>query len=227
MPDWRQFVLERLAKLPLQLAEKEEVRAEIAAHLEDSHEALLTQGLSETEALERTRSQVASWPELQSQILIAKNGGPTMHQRLQQLWIPGLLSFALSTAILEVLQRSALLGYVLNGIGLSILWLLSLPFLGALAAWLSARAGASKRTVLLASLFPVLAMAFGFVSMFPIGFFLERVIGRSVSFPNVASFFLAAPISSLLVPAIALMAGAMPVRALASQASSPREKSPS
>jgi hypothetical protein len=225
MPDWCKFVRQRLADLPLHPAEMEEVRAEIAAHLEDTHQALLTQGLSKTEALERTRSQVANWPELQRQILIAKNGAPTMSQRLQQLWIPGLLSFALSTAILEVLQHYALLGYVVNRIGISILWLLTLPCLGALAAWLPARAGGSRRTVLLASMFPVLAMAFGFASMFPIGFLLQRFIGRPVSFPGVASFFLTAPIGSLLVPAIALLAGAMLVRALASQASSPREKS--
>jgi hypothetical protein len=113
---------------------------------------------------------------------------------------------------------------VVNRIGIWILSLLTLPCFGALAARLSARAGGSRRTVLSASLFSVLAMAFGFASMFPIGFFLQRFTGRPVSFPSAASFFLTAPIGSLLVPAIALMAGAVPVQALASQASSPREK---
>jgi len=41
MPDWQKLVRQRLGGLTLDAAEKEEVHAELAAHLEETYEALL------------------------------------------------------------------------------------------------------------------------------------------------------------------------------------------
>ena len=86
-------------------------------------------------------------------------------------------------------------------------WLLSLPFIGALGAYLSSRAGGSRGTVLLASVFPVLALTAAFVLMFPIDLIVERIIGRQVDFSIVATALLRDGIGWILIPGAALFVG--------------------
>ena len=78
--------------------------------------------------------------------------------------------------------------------------------------------------MLFASLFPALGLGFAFLFMFPAGLFLERLFGWHVSFRNVAGDFLASPIISLLVPATALLAGALPLQFLLSRRATPAQK---
>jgi hypothetical protein len=217
MPDWQELVRQRLAGLTLDPAVKEEVHAELAAHLEESYEALRAEGLSEGHAVERTLREVTDWRDLQDRIAIAKSGGQRMRKRTYQIWIPGLLTFALSTIFLIMLQRHEFQPRIVSWRGPYAPWLLSLPCLGALAAHLSSRAGGSRYTVLLASIFPVVGLAAAFLLMFPIGLIVEQVIGRQVDFGIVAMIFLNAPIGSLLVPGAALLAGGLPVQFLSSR----------
>jgi hypothetical protein len=93
-------------------------------------------------------------------------------------------------------------------------WLLSLPFCGALATHLSSRAGGSRGTAVLASIFPVLALTGAFLSMFPIGLILEGIIGRRVAFSIVATTLLRDGIGWLVVPGAALLAGGLLVHLL-------------
>lgn len=102
-------------------------------------------------------------------------------------------------------------------------WLASLPFFGALGAYLSARRGGLLGTVLLASVFPVLALTLAFLSMFPIGFVIERVIGRPVDFSIVATTILRDGIGWVLVPAAALLAGGFLVHLLPNRRSWSKE----
>lgn len=46
MPDWQELVRQRLAGLALDPAERDEIRAELAAHLEDAYEAMLRDGIN-------------------------------------------------------------------------------------------------------------------------------------------------------------------------------------
>lgn len=85
-------------------------------------------------------------------------------------------------------------------------WLASLPFFGALGAYLSARGGGLLGTALLASVFPALALTAVFLLMFPIDFVVERVIGRPVDFGLVATALLRDGIDWILVPGLALLA---------------------
>jgi len=96
-------------------------------------------------------------------------------------------------------------------------WLLSLPFFGALGAYISSRAGGSLGTVLLASVFPVLALTAAFLLMFPIGLIVERIIGRQVDFSNVATAILKDGIGWILVPGAALLMGGLLVHRLFSR----------
>ena len=219
--DWKEFVRRRLAGLALDPVENDEVQAELAAHLEESYEAFRAEGLTEQHAAQLTLLQAGNWQDLQRKISIAKNGGLPMKNRLHQVWFPGLLIFALFTIFLILIQQLPFQAHlVARNVGY-LPWLLPLPFLGALAAYLSSRAGGSRSAMLLASLFPALGLAFAFLFMFPAGLFLERLFGWHVSFRTVSGDFLASPIVSLLVPAAALLAGALPLQFLLSRRATP------
>jgi hypothetical protein len=172
MPNWQELVRQRLSGLALDAAEKDEIHAELAAHLEDSYEAFCAEGLPRQEAVQRTLVQVADWQDLQRKILIARREQP-MRKRVHQLWIPGFLTLTLSMIFLSMLQKLGfqprIVGSGANPILFYAPWLASLPFFGALGAYLSARHGAFVGTVLLSSVFPVLALTPAFLSMFPIG----------------------------------------------------------
>jgi len=215
MADWQKLVRQRLSGLALDAAEMDEVHAELAAHLEDFYESLRTKGLPEQAAIQQTLAQVANWPDLRRKILIAKKGRDFMKKRLHQLWIPGFLTFILSTVFLMTLQKQDFQPRIIFW---SVLfyapWLMSLPVCGAIGAYLSSRAGGSRGTVLLASVFPVLALTAAFLLMFPIDLFVERIIGRRVSFSVVATAILRDGIGWILVPGAALLAGGLLVHLL-------------
>ena len=214
MRDWQELVRQRLAGLELDAAEKEEVQTELALHLEEAYENLREQGIAECEARQRALAQVTSWPDLQHNIFVAKQKGDFMQKRLKQLWIPGFLTLILSTLLLMALQEafgvkpriiasgpSAILFYVP--------WLVSLPFFGALAACLSSRAGGSRGTVVLASIFPAVALATAFLLMFPIGIIVEWVTRNDLSFKIVAITLLSNWIGWVVAPGVALLAGGL------------------
>src|SRR5260370_22092114 len=227
MPDWLELVRQRLSGLGLDAAERNEVHAELAAHLEESYEVLLQEGASQQSAVHRALSQVANWGDLQQKIFIAKKRGHLMKKRVQQLWIPGFLTFILSTVFLMTLQqlgfRPRILGDGPNAILFYAPWLASLLFVGALGAYLSSRAGGSRGTTLLASVFPVLALTAAFLLMFPIDMIIERAIGNHVDFGIVATALFRDGIGWLLVPGTALLAGGLLVHLLLSPRSSSRE----
>ena len=58
MADWQELVRQRLSGLALDAGEKEEVHAELAAHLEETCENFVQRGLPEEEAVRHTLSQV-------------------------------------------------------------------------------------------------------------------------------------------------------------------------
>jgi hypothetical protein len=226
MPDWLALVRQRLSGLALDDAEKDEVHAELAAHLEESYEALRAQGVPEQTAASRTLSQVTNWQDLQRKIHATKRREYPMQKRLHQLWIPGFLTLALSMIFLMALQKLGfqprIVGSGPGAILFYVPWLLSLPAFGAVGARLSSRSGGSRGTVLLASIFPVLALTAAFLLMFPIGMVIERIFDHPVDFSIVATVLLKDGIGWLLVPGAALLAGGLLVHFLFSRRSSPR-----
>jgi hypothetical protein len=213
MPDWQKLVRQRLSGIALDAEEKDEVQVELAAHLEESYEVFCKEGLPEKEAFHRTFAQVGDWRDLQRRILIAKRSGYPMQKRVHQLWIPGFLTMALSIVFLVTLQKLGfdprMVSWRDSDIFFYAPWLVSLPFLGAFGAYISSRAGGSRRTALLASIFPALALTLTFLLMFPIGFIVERIIGSQVDFSIVAASLLRDGIDWILVPGAALLAGGL------------------
>src|SRR5437660_6812310 len=154
MPDWREIVSKGLSGLKLGADEKEEVHAELAEHLEETYEALLREGMSEHAAMRRTHWLGEDWNDLRRKIHWARKGKETMTDRMKQLWLPGILAFALSTGMLVLIQTYGPKLWVASWSGVLPLgkryipWLLLLPFVGATDADLSHRAGGPSRLVI-------------------------------------------------------------------------------
>jgi hypothetical protein len=226
MRNWEALVKQRLTGLALEPGEATEVIAEVAAHLEDTCEEMLRQGMTEDEAVGRALGQAGDWRVLRRKILAAKRKEQVMQKRVRQLWIPGFLSLILCLLFQAALQRLGLQPRIVwSGSSSPILytpWLAALPFIGALAAYVSSRAGGSRATVLFVSVFPALALTFAFLFMFPFSLTIELIAGRPVDFSRVATVLLKDGIGWLLVPGAALLVGGLLVHALLSTRSSSR-----
>ena len=78
--------------------------------------------------------------------------------RVRQLWAPVLSTFLVSVSVqfvaLRVPQLPPWVFFTPNGVSIVLapLWMLALPFIGALGAWLCLRAGGNTRDRLLAAL---------------------------------------------------------------------------
>jgi hypothetical protein len=223
MRDWEALVEGHLGGLALEPGDSADVVAEIAAHLEESYEALIKENVPEQVAFRRALSQVTNWRDLQRRIFIAKRSAHRMQKRVNQLWIPGFLALILSMVFLMMLQKFGFRPRIVksgpDAILFYVQWLLSLPLFGALGAYLSSRAGGSRGTALLVSVFPVLALTAAFLLMFPIGLIIERATGNHMDFSFVAAALLRDGIGWLLVPGVALLAGGLLVQLLFSRRS--------
>ena len=176
MPDWRGLVSARLADLALEETEKQEVIAELAGHLEETYEGLAREGISHDEAVRRALSEVANWRDLQRRIRDAKED--LMNARTTRLWLPSFVTLALSFITLVAFSFLGLRpgpmgsrpssevwsGHLVGGIiGATFfvneytVWLMVLPFVGALGAYLSMRGGGSLRHTVICGVFPAFA----------------------------------------------------------------------
>lgn len=221
MPDWQELVRQRLAGLALDPAERDEIRAELAAHLEDAYEAMLRDGINNSEAAKRTLCLANDWQDLQRKISVARSGKDTMTNRVTQLWLPGLAAFVLSGGILALMQILRLKAWVLTKNGdltavLYVWWLILLPLIGAVGAYLSWRAGGSERAILLSIVFPVLPFLASILVVLPVSLIFDRFIAHNIA-PMSLIFAL---FGWVLVPAAALLAGGLTTQHFLSRRSS-------
>jgi len=182
MPDWERVVSHRLAQLALDERERQEVIAELAAHLEETYEGLRRDGLPERDAVRHALSQVADWSDLQRKIYLAKEN--TMNSRTSRLWAPSFVTLAASVITLVAftflglqpgplgsrpgnqMRReheiwwAHLVGGITRGphmVNEYTVWLMALPLIGALGAGLSRRAGGTLREIFISGVFPAMA----------------------------------------------------------------------
>jgi hypothetical protein len=176
MPDWQELVSARLASLELEECEKQEVMTELAGHLQDTYETLRREGLPQDQAIRGALAQVPNWKDLQRQICAAKEG--IMNPRTTRLWIPSVVTLGLSVLTLmgfalvgfkpgpfgsrdghEIWWAALISGTTggLRSVNEYTVWLMALPFLGALGAHLSSRAGGTRRDMIISGVFPALA----------------------------------------------------------------------
>jgi hypothetical protein len=224
MPDWEKLVRERLTDLAFEPHEQREVIAELAAHLEETYEALLREGMTGGDAVRRALSQVNDWNDLQRKIHSSRTKENTMTPRVTQLWLPGLLTFVLSSGILAMLQIYGPKPWILARDGnlplavIHIPWLLALPLVGAMGAYLSWRAGGSQRAMLSSIVFPVLPFLASILVVLPFSLIFDRFIGHS---PAPIALFIAL-FGWVLAPGAALLAGGLLMHFLISRRSDSR-----
>jgi hypothetical protein len=159
--------------------------------------------------------QVSDWNVLQRHIRNAKEREHLMHNRVRQLWFPGLLTLTLATALLPMLLKLGLEPRIVSWNGPDTIlfyvpWLMALPLFGALGAYVSLRAGGSARRILFSGTFPLLSLAACFFVILP----LSIVLDRSLAFHLTLAGFLDLLLSWVVAPGAALLMGALPVEIL-------------
>jgi hypothetical protein len=165
MPDWEKIVSEQLADLRLEDTDRKDVVAELAAHLEETYDALRRRGFPEHSAVEHALAHAGNWKDLQQKIFSARKDN-NMTPRAAQLWLPSLVTLVISFAIMILLSFFGLNPGPLSEQGWRhgmyvfsdyTVWLIVLPLVGALGALMSGRAGGTSRSIFVSGVFPALA----------------------------------------------------------------------
>lgn len=225
MRDWGQMLLERLACEKRGAEIEPEVAEELAHHLQDVCEAGLQAGLSQEESARRAWAEVKNWSRLARRINEARGGNEMLKQRIQRLWLPGIATMIAAFGILfagpwvgmqpRMIEISPRISVFLN-----LPWLLILPAMGALAAYWSRRAGGSVAIRAAAALFPATTMLVIYLVVLIrpacLGFSAGHGIDVAAVFaddgPRASSILmvLVSPVEGILLPAAALLVGALP-----------------
>lgn len=144
--------------------------------------------------------------------MVERDTQDAMNMRVRQLWAPVLatclISLAVQFAALRVPQLPPWVFFTSNGVSIVLapLWLLALPFIGALGAWLSLRAGGNTRDRLLTALGAAWLNASILTLGVPLGMIIERQFSLSIKL----TAYIVYMIAWCLVPAVLLALGAWP-----------------
>ena len=217
MPDWEALVSKELSGLKLGAAEKEEVHAELAAHLEETYEALLKEGVPDQEAIHHVVSLAGNWNDLERKIRAARNGKDPMTNRVKQFWLPSLLTLLSSMGLLMLIECFGPNPWVIppeHRRGWLVIapaavvylpWLLSLPVIGAMGAYLSIRAGGARREAFTSIIFPVLPYSVSFIIGLPMIAILDDHVAHNMIF----SALFVGLFAWVLAPGAALLTGGL------------------
>jgi hypothetical protein len=213
MPDFSKLVHDHLAQMALEPGERAEVLEELAAHSEEMFRDLRRQGLSEDDATRGCLLEVEDWRGLGLRIEAARKRENIMSNRVTQFWAPGLVTFALSMGLLALAEIYGPKPWILRSgnppvMVVHIPWLLGLPVVGVLGAFLSRRAGGSRRAILSSIVFPVLPFLTAILLITPVILAFDHLIAHN---PEPASIAMAL-VGLVLVPGVALLAGGLPAQ---------------
>lgn len=213
MRDWEAIVERQLDGLALEPAESAEVIAELAAHLAETCEEFRKQGITDGEAARRTLSQVEDWKKLTRLIQTARTTENFMTNRVKRFWLPSLLTLFLSMGVLMLVQlfgpnpwiiaRKSAWSLIAPVAVIYLPWLFSLPLVGAIGAYLSNRAGGSRRAMLSSIVFPVLPYLAFFLMALPVTAIFNDRLGHNIMFLALFVGLLA----WVVAPAAALLTG--------------------
>ena len=208
MRDWDELVRERLNLAGLSPAQQDETITELASHLDDLYSEYRDRGLNESEATKRAIHEVTDWRSLAKNIQHTKQE-ESMNHRTRQLWLPGLINLTIAMAVLMFEVRTDLHPrfYITHAPAMLVyipwVWILSLPFCGALAAYLCRHAGGGRLARLATASLP----AAGYFGCF-ILVLLVAQFGPDAPVPWGAVGILVS--TWALMPAAALLLGALP-----------------
>lgn len=137
-----------------------------------------------------------------------------MNHRTKSIWVPGLVCTLAAMGSRMLLVMVGIEPRVLNagskmasaGLEIYLPWLVMLPVIGALAAYLSRRGDGRRPALIVAALFPCLV----FVGLFILGLTVT-VLSRHPTPPRELFFaFAVAELNWIVIPGAALFLGALP-----------------
>jgi hypothetical protein len=210
MPDWSKLVHDHLAQLALEQGERAEVIEELAAHLDETFADLRHRGFGEQDATQRCLSEVNDWRDLCRKIQTARRKESIMSNRVTQFWTPGLVTFLLSTVLLALSEifgpKPWLLtwGHAPTAV-VYIPWLMALPLVGAVGAFLSHRAGGSRRAIISSVIFPVVPFIAAILVVAPASLAFDHSIAHHIAPESIFMGLL----GLVLAPGAALLAGGL------------------
>lgn len=212
MPDWKKLVEQRLFSLNLPPSAKQEIVAELAAHLEDVYEAAKARGLDANFALELAQQEIHDWHVLVADLRRAKSKENSMNLRTRSLWLPALASLFASSLFLFALTEVSLQPKLLVRLNSSAahwvytVWIVAQIAFGALGAFLSRRVGGSRMARVVAATFPAIVMLATCAIVIPASALMEH---NDFIFHNPGRLWWGAFLWAV-VPAVTLLLGAMP-----------------
>jgi len=146
-----------------------------------------------------------------------------MTKRVAQFWLPAFVTLLLSMVLLAVIEIFGPNPWVTPMPGgrlrmapvavVYVSWLALLPFIGALGAYLSTRAGGGPRAVFSSIAFPVFPYVAFWVIGLPLALILDDHVAHNITIP---AFFVGLS-AWVIFPAMALLAGGWPVQHFASR----------
>jgi hypothetical protein len=186
MPDWYRKVLLKLENSRFSVDERREISRELGDYLEDSCGDAYSNGFDDCAATERGISQLNEDKNLAANLFRArKEANMNLNDRTKQFWLPVIVMLIASATLLAAFQIGALWahdayaptqsarnlsGLMANlmrnrGVALVIylVWLYTLPFLGAAGAYWSRRAGGGLAAQILTGLSPLVLFSAIFV----------------------------------------------------------------
>jgi hypothetical protein len=213
MPDWRKLVDGHLATLALDPEEREDVIEELAAHFDETFMDLRKRGLTEENATSRCLDEVRDWNSLRRSLQAARRKENVMSNRVTQLWLPGLLTFILSMGLLALTQIYGPKPWILSWghppmAVVFIPWLFALPLVGAFGAFLSHRAGGSRRSIFFSIIFPVVPFLAAILLIAPVILAFDRFIAHN----PVPAPIPVAVLGLVFLPGMALLIGGLPMQ---------------
>ncbi|MGA2716964.1 MAG: hypothetical protein ABSG41_28085 [Bryobacteraceae bacterium] len=217
MLSWEILVRERIGEFGVPPGQREEIVAELAAHMEDLYEEGRERGLAESEAVAQALEQVMDWQSLARRIRRVKRDEGVVNARTRQLWLPSLVSLTLANALLMVMAKLSLEPRMIVSYSMSwypggalmlayLQWLAAQPLTGAAGAYLSYRAGGDRLARLLAGLFPSIVMLGLWCVLIPV----SEIVTRHAFVMRHPVYFAVGAMGWVLCPGMALLFGAMP-----------------
>jgi hypothetical protein len=206
MRDWNSLVEQRLGNLKLPEAQREEVVAELAAHLEDLGEEKSEQEVFKQEPTATALYETTDWSRLTRNIQNAKQEPFFMNNRSRSFWLPALVTFFSMQISWAILVRTSLYERMSSSsVHPLFVFLGALPFFGALGAYLSRRGGGNRVVRMAVGVFPSVAMFCLMALIFPVGLLVDQ--------PSVSAHWARICISILIaavVSGLALLVGTLP-----------------
>lgn len=205
-----QEVRKRLRKLRLHAAEREEVFAEITAHLECVAEELRAKGVGADEALRRSLSQLDDVRILMRELQRAKES--VMRDSFRRVWLPAavvvLLVYVSQMIVYRLIPQPRAYHIMGSYYAYSWGWLFTVAVCGAFGAWWSREVGGSVKDRLLVALAPAEAMAVVVALVLPLDLIVQVFVEHRKPFLLTHPIMILAAILWLLQSAVPSFIGA-------------------